>query len=634
MKIILLLSFLVFCFHLCNAQSVGIGTFIPDSSAILDMQSTTKGVLIPRMNKAERNAILDPAAGLMVYQNGPDSIGFYFFNGGSWNCLSVGNNSWKTSGNSGIDTNNFIGTTDNNMLLFKINNIRSGQLGGVDGNVSFGVNSLPRLLHNTYLYSQNTAMGDYSMGNRIYGLDNTAVGHSSLLNNNATGNTAIGAYSLYNSKTGGENTALGLYAGYESNGYNNVCLGTRTMVFDTAGIENVAIGASSLYYSHNSSKNIAIGARAMFNHIQGNGNVAIGHEALTLDTAANGIIAIGRAALFNNVNRNANVAIGDSALFNNFQGTTFSSGSLSIGAFGYPYYFYAPASISYSSNNTAVGNKALKNNTTGSGNTAIGNAALRNNINGYNSVAIGDSALYSSTYSGHNVAIGSNALSKTDYLSFHNVAIGSSALKNCKSSYRNIAIGNNSMWDADSSSNNIAIGDNALAKNAGFHNVAIGTNAGNKNLGSYKLYIDSRSTSGSPNGSDSSEALIYGDFQYDSLVLNAKTIIRDNAVVKGFTKLGGNATDIPAVKMKKLSGTTANASGAVGIAHGLTQSKILSVSVFVNGNTGNDIPPRSTYTGFEYDYYVGPTQIFIKNIATNDANIINRPFKILITYEQ
>lgn len=62
-----------------KSQSVGIGTTTPDASALLDVTSTTKGVLIPRMTKTDRLAIPAPAVGLMVYQNGPDSAGFYHF---------------------------------------------------------------------------------------------------------------------------------------------------------------------------------------------------------------------------------------------------------------------------------------------------------------------------------------------------------------------------------------------------------------------------------------------------------------------------------------------------------------------------------------------------------------------------
>jgi hypothetical protein len=102
--------------------------------------------------------------------------------------------------------------------------------------------------------------------------------------------------------------------------------------------------------------------------------------------------------------------------------------------------------------------------------------------------------------------------------------------------------------------------------------------------------------------------------------------------VAGFTKLG---SDGPSIKMKELSGTTNSSSGgAVSITHGLTQSKILSVSILVNGSLGNDVAPNSTYNNFLYDFFVSPTAITINNIPGNDANILNRPIKILVTYKE
>jgi hypothetical protein len=60
------------------SQSVGVNTdgSSPDVSALLDVKSTAKGVLVPRMTQAQRNAIATPATGLLIYQtDGTD--GFY-----------------------------------------------------------------------------------------------------------------------------------------------------------------------------------------------------------------------------------------------------------------------------------------------------------------------------------------------------------------------------------------------------------------------------------------------------------------------------------------------------------------------------------------------------------------------------
>ena len=64
---------------------VGIGTTSPAASAVLDIQSSSndKGILIPRMTQAQRNAISSPATGLMIFQTDGNS-GFYFYDGSSW----------------------------------------------------------------------------------------------------------------------------------------------------------------------------------------------------------------------------------------------------------------------------------------------------------------------------------------------------------------------------------------------------------------------------------------------------------------------------------------------------------------------------------------------------------------------
>ncbi len=69
------------------AQNVGIGTTTPDNSAQLEIASNNKGILIPRMSKTERKSIISPAEGLLVYQTGPDSIGFYYHHN-NWRWLN------------------------------------------------------------------------------------------------------------------------------------------------------------------------------------------------------------------------------------------------------------------------------------------------------------------------------------------------------------------------------------------------------------------------------------------------------------------------------------------------------------------------------------------------------------------
>ncbi|UAY53451.1 hypothetical protein [Ferruginibacter albus] len=67
------------------SQSVSINTngVAADSTAMLDVSSTKKGLLIPRMMAQQKTAIVNPATGLLVYQTDGDT-GFYYYNGTGW----------------------------------------------------------------------------------------------------------------------------------------------------------------------------------------------------------------------------------------------------------------------------------------------------------------------------------------------------------------------------------------------------------------------------------------------------------------------------------------------------------------------------------------------------------------------
>tara|TARA_B110000285_G_scaffold66113_1_gene76005 strand:- start:140 stop:871 length:732 start_codon:yes stop_codon:yes gene_type:complete len=67
-------------------SQIGIGTTSPDASSALDLTSINSGLLIPRMIESERDAIQDPATGLMVYQTN-NTPGFYFYDGSAWSAL-------------------------------------------------------------------------------------------------------------------------------------------------------------------------------------------------------------------------------------------------------------------------------------------------------------------------------------------------------------------------------------------------------------------------------------------------------------------------------------------------------------------------------------------------------------------
>jgi len=102
--------------------------------------------------------------------------------------------------------------------------------------------------------------------------------------------------------------------------------------------------------------------------------------------------------------------------------------------------------------------------------------------------------------------------------------------------------------------------------------------------------------------------------------------------VNRFTKLGSNA---PAIKMLKLSGTTSNTQGfGVSIPHGLNIAKILSVTVLVEKSATNLLPPNATAIGDEFSFQVTTSQITVTTRVANSANILSKPFRVLVTYEE
>ncbi|NTV83819.1 MAG: hypothetical protein HGA23_05900, partial [Bacteroidales bacterium] len=112
------------CMMVTNAQvAINNTGSAPAASSMLDVSSTTKGLLIPRMTESNRLAISSPATGLIVYQTDQIS-GFWVYDGSAWKRLYAGTGSaWDVSGNSGtVPGTHFLGTTDNQAFDIRTNN--------------------------------------------------------------------------------------------------------------------------------------------------------------------------------------------------------------------------------------------------------------------------------------------------------------------------------------------------------------------------------------------------------------------------------------------------------------------------------------------------------------------------------
>ena len=168
---------------------------------------------------------------------------FYFRSSGAWHSTSSGSG-WLLTGNSGTTSSNFIGTTDNQPLSFRVNNNWAGRI-YTDGSVfigdSSGVNNSALnnagfgrySLYNNTTGEGNTGSGAYSLYSNTTGWNNTGSGVYSL-GNNTTGwsNTGSGVYSLRNNTTGSNNTGMGYAAGYNAkqkvDAQNQILIGAGT----------------------------------------------------------------------------------------------------------------------------------------------------------------------------------------------------------------------------------------------------------------------------------------------------------------------------------------------------------------------------------------------------------------------
>jgi hypothetical protein len=345
MKKIFLIIFSCFLFSaLLNAQSVGINNNAPDTSAILDIKSNTKGMLMPRTSTDSRLAIAVPVKGLILYDTTTGS--FWFYNDSAWAQLSVSGNSWDVAGNAGINPDNdFIGTISDQPLRFRVNNTWAGEIHPTSGNVFFGLGS-----------------GSADQG----GIFNTAIGeHSLFTNTSGSYNTATGYHSLYNNVTGIENTANGYRALFSNTtGYYNTAIGNQALNFNTTGYYNTANGHQALYLDNTGSFNTATGKNALYSNTSGSDNTADGYRALSSNTTGAVNTASGEAALASNTTGNNNTANGFNALFFNNTG----------------------------SNNTAFGYQALAYNKGGDQNIAMGYNAGTHPFapDVYNTISIGN----------------------------------------------------------------------------------------------------------------------------------------------------------------------------------------------------------------------------------------------------
>ena len=490
-----------------------------------------------------------------LYANGSSgSTGqFLISQGTSTPVWQSGNSySWLLIGNSGTTPGtNFLGTTDAQKLIFKVNNFQSGLIdwdnssgtantflgykSGINNNgtnnAAFGYNALfsnsagnrNTAIGMNALYNNNsdnnTATGLDALFNNYNGICNTGNGDSVLFSNTSGNfNTGLGVEAGFKNATGSDNTCVGAFAGKgsSSNPYSDVvCIGYKAgFVNNTNG--NVFIGSNSAIANTSGGENVFIGCLSGFSNINGDVNTYIGHQVAYHGRSAENNVAVGAEALFHNVSGGQATAIGTYALYNAWDGVTnFINDNVALG------YCALYGTLTPSNNtgleNTALGYQTLYSNSSGNGNTASGNSALYSNSIGNNNTADGYNSLYSNSSGIYNSAVGAQALySNTSGNS--NVAMGMSALYTNSTGIDNTATGLSSLYNSNADnntadgyqtlySNTSGIGNTATGFEALFNNTTAGdatspvTTYGNTATGFKSLFNNTTGASNVANGS-------------------------------------------------------------------------------------------------------------------------------------
>ena len=490
----------------------------PNAKAMLDVSSSTMGILIPRMKTNQRETfeatLTSGEKGMLVYDTQIAAV--FYFNGSQFEKLSNGAIALiqDSDGDTKIDVES---SPDCDIVTIEIDGVQkytfeADRIGmyNSNNNIALGNDALnsnnkkyniaigDSVLHNNgngYPNSlesiHNIGVGAFALMSNTLGYENTAIGIATLRNNTeGSENIAIGPYSLFHNFSGYKNTALGAYSLYSNTfGGYNTALGYSVLHQLTSAGCNTGVGSYSLYKTTSGYSNSAFGTFSLHDNSTGKNNTAIGSSSLYHNTSGYSNVAVGVDALYRSTIQSNNVAIGDSALYNNGNGVTI---------------------LGYGEENTAVGSKSLYSNTSGWHNVAIGCNSLYFNTEGSKNTAIGSDAIEDNTTGVSNSALGTMALSSNTTGSY-STAVGSMALRNNSSGHYNCAFGHYALFSNSIGIGNTAIGSYSLGSiTTGNNNIAMGYGSGDiLSTGSNNIYIGYHVSAGA---SDESNTLNIGNY--------------------------------------------------------------------------------------------------------------------------
>jgi|GEM_PF-2210943 len=284
--------------NLTNAQNVGInGTGnTPDPSAMLDIESSNKGLLVPRITltgTSDVATISSPSTSLLIFNTASISDvtpGYYYWGGTKWERILVTESvDWTTSGNAGTNPNtNYVGTSDAQDFVFKTGSAERARITS-DGKYAVGISNPVTEAHlnvNSFAISDggsatssewingggtrfyyepgsgNLLIGDalsteWDFGN--VGQKNLYFGSNLASDNTSSYNFGFGSTSTY---SGGYNFGLGAFLNID--GDENLILGSSVSV---TGDENLVIGSNNTLT--NASINLVFGANNTVTDVSG-----------------------------------------------------------------------------------------------------------------------------------------------------------------------------------------------------------------------------------------------------------------------------------------------------------------------------------------------------------------------------
>ena len=280
-------TFLIFnfLFFIQSSAQISINSdgTTPDASAMLDITSTDKGILIPRMDSTSRKNISNPAIGLMVYDSTTNS--FWYYANSDWNNMSNvlltdtdGDTKIQVEESSDEDIIRFdLGGTEfmrlDNGRIEVLNTGKSVFIGEGAGanddlsdneNIAIGYNALNS--NNVSFGTQNIAIGAYAGEQMSFATKNLLIGYKA-----GQSLTSGGGNLFIGNSIGGSNLT-------ESS--NNTIIGNGALSdFTTEIYDNVFIGDNAGGGMTTGNENVIIGAYAGENFTIGNGNILIGFEA-------------------------------------------------------------------------------------------------------------------------------------------------------------------------------------------------------------------------------------------------------------------------------------------------------------------------------------------------------------------